>query len=339
MSGELILGIDGGGSKTLVAIANRSGEAIRIAAGGGTNPMDNPRWREELAATVGAVAPDRLRLAGAAVGMASYGEVDTVTLALRQAVAALLNPVPHRVLNDVDAAHAGAFANGPGILMLAGTGSMAWARDAGGAACRVGGWGDGFGDEGSAHWIGLQAVSLASRHLDGRAEAPGLVAALFATLGLDRDRPLDALAGWFATRPHRRSAVAGLAPLVDQLAGAGDGPARAIIEAAAAELALHVTAILSRPGYARLEWSYAGGAFRSRNLLDALVRRVGRAPRPPLLQPIGGALLCAATDLAWPVDRAWIERLAASLAGQDLAGPHAAALLPENHVARPAARA
>ena len=74
-------------------------------------------------------------------------------------------------MNDVEAAFVGAFAGRPGVLLLAGTGSMAWGSD-GTRQVRTGGWGEGFGDEGSAYWIGRRALGLASQALDGGTPTP-----------------------------------------------------------------------------------------------------------------------------------------------------------------------
>lgn len=329
-----VLAIDGGGSKTLVAIADPSGTVTRLAAGAGVNPMDNPQWRQNLASLLAGFAIDRTALAAAVAALPSHGEVAAISALQRTAVAALLDPVPQRLVNDVDAAHLGAFAGGPGILILAGTGSMAWARDATGASSRVGGWGEGFGDEGSGYWIGLRAVQLASQHLDGRTNAPDLVDSLFAGLGLDRTQPHDSLAGWFSGLSHRRSAVAAVAPLVDALARRGDPIALAILDDAAGLLAAHATAIARLAGADTLTgWSYAGGAFQSRLLRDALATRLGSPPRPPRLPPIGGALLAAATDAGWSIDDAWIDRLATSL-GRILAAPAEPAAHPNDKTQR-----
>jgi glucosamine kinase len=322
MTAPLVLGIDGGGSKTIIAVADRSGTAQSLARGGGINPMDNPRWREAFAAVVAASAVDAGDVRQVAAALPAYGEVEAVSAVQRQTVSALFPAVPQRVLNDVDGAHFGAFAGGPGILILSGSGSMAWARDAAGASYRVGGWGDGFGDEGSAHWIGMRAINAVSQGLDGRMEASGLVEALFDHLGLDRRQALNSLGAWFASLGHARAEIAALAQLVDDLAAAGDPAATAILVEAAAELAKHMTAIARRvPQGHKLPWSFAGGTFASRTLLDSLVSQIGRPPRLPILPPIGGALLCAATDLGWQVDQAFIERLAATLGSSATAAP------------------
>jgi len=216
------------------------------------------------------------------------------------------------VLNDVDAAQIGAFAGGPGILILSGTGSMAWARDAAGRSYRVGGWGETIGDEGSAHWIGHRLLGLVSQSIDGRAAPSPLVGAVFEHLQLDRTDPVNALEGWVSRLKSLRSGIAALAPVADRLAAAGDAGAVAILEQAAEELARHVRTVARLAGLP-LEWSYAGGTFSSRVLREAVASRIGSPPRPPLLPPIGGALLAAAQHLDWQTHPAWVERLAASI--------------------------
>jgi glucosamine kinase len=308
---EVVLGIDGGGSKTLVMLADRSGHIARTARTGGINPLDNPSWRRDLegklrplAATPGIVA--------AAAALPAHGEVEAISEAQREAVASVLAGQPQLVLNDVDGAQIGAFAGEPGILILSGTGSMAWARDIQGQSHRVGGWGDVVGDEGSGHWIGHEILGLVSQSLDGRADPTGLVDAVFTHLGLDRTNPADALEGWVSQFSHPRSEIAALAPLATQLAEAGDAGALAIVEAAAHELARHVRAIERKMG-ATLPWSYAGGTLGSRFLLAQVAEQIGRPPIPPRLPPIGGALLAAARLAGWPVDDNWIERIGAAI--------------------------
>lgn len=318
MSGALILGIDGGGSHSRLVLADRQGQVLRAANGKGVNPVDNRHWRDALGAVMADFAGDA-RIAAVAAALPAYGEVATFSAEQQAAVAAAFPAARQRLLNDVDAAHLGAFAGGAGILILSGTGSMAWARDAAGHSHRVGGWGDVIGDEGSAYWIGRAVLARVSQSLDGRAAPTGLVAALFTHLGLDAAHPLDGLEGWTASQPHLRAAIAGLSVLAGAQADAGDAGALQIVEAAAHELARHFAAIAAQAG-GDTRWSYAGGAFGCRTLLEALTRKIGTPPVPPRLPPIGGALLAAAHDLNWPADPAWIERLA----GQLSAAPAAA---------------
>ena len=309
---DLVLGVDGGGSKTLVALADRSGRVVRTARSGGTNPLDNPAWRTELLTAINAVVGTP-NIVAAAAALPTYGEVEALSLAQTQAVASVLGDHrPQSILNDVDAAQIGAFAGAPGILILSGTGSMAWARDAAGRSHRTGGWGDVLGDEGSAFWIGQRILSAVTQSVDGRMSPTGMAEALYAQIGADIADPQEALEGWVSHLVHPRSAIAALAPIAMRLAEAGDARARAIVFAAADELARHVTAIQPRVGR-DVPWSYAGGTFNSPFLLAAVTERIARRPVPPRLPPIGGALLAAARLADWSTENAWIERLQASL--------------------------
>ena len=308
---DLVLGIDGGGSKTLAALADRSGRILRTARSGGSNPLDNPAWRTELLTAINAVA-DTPSIVAAAAALPTYGEVEALSLAQTQAVASVLGDRPQSILNDVDGAQIGAFAGAPGILILSGTGSMAWARDASGRSHRIGGWGDVLGDEGSAFWIGQRILSAVTQSVDGRTPPTSMADALYAQVGANIADPQEGLEGWVSHLVHPRSAIAALAPIAMRLAETGDATARTIVFAAADELARHVTAIQPRVGR-DVPWSYAGGTFNSPFLLAAVTERIGRPPVPPRLPPIGGALLAAARLADWSTDNAWIERLQASL--------------------------
>jgi N-acetylglucosamine kinase-like BadF-type ATPase len=310
VSDALILGIDGGGSKVLVALADRKGRILRMSRGGGVNPMDNPNWRQELDLHLHPFLKER-QLAAVAAALPAYGEVARLSELQREAIGKAFPAVRQRVLNDVDAAHLGAFTGQPGILILSGTGSMAWARDAAGASSRVGGWGDVIGDEGSSYWIGRAALRLVSQSLDGRAQPTALSKAIFEHLRLDSSDPVNGLAGWVSELSNPRADIAALAILVDRVAQAGDEGAIQLIEQAADELAKHVKAIAGHCD-ARADWTYAGGTFSSRILFAALERRIGRPATAPKLPPIGGALLAAAQLLDWPVDEGWIGQIAAT---------------------------
>lgn len=318
----MIVGIDGGGSKTLVASADRRGRALRLTRGGGTSPLESPGWRDTLAQQAEPFAGTP-GLAGVAAALPAYGEVETASAAQQQAIGALFGTVPHRLLNDVDAAHLGAFAGGPGILILAGTGSMAWARDPQGGSHRTGGWGDVIGDEGSGYWIGSRVLGAVSKAIDGRAAPTGLVEAVFQRLGLTSDDQMNQLLGWASNLDAPRMQIATLAPVALERAEAGDPSANAIVDAAADELALHIRRLEQELDAPKMAWSFAGGLFASPALRRAVTARVGRPPTLPRLPPVGGALVAAAQHLGWPIDAGWIDTLAASL--QTLSTQHVGA--------------
>jgi N-acetylglucosamine kinase-like BadF-type ATPase len=245
------------------------------------------------------------------LGLPAYGEMAAVSAAQEQAATALL-PHPPLIENDVHVAFDGAFAGAAGVLILAGTGSMAWGGDGAEHYVRVGGWGEAFGDDGSAWWIGHEAVSLTSRVLDGRLSGSGFAEGILAAIGLTSQDAHAGLLGWYHGLAHPRAQVAALAGRVDELAERGDAIAGALLADAVAHLAAHVEAASRRLGVVQPAWSYAGGVFCSRTVMRLMIERLGR-PQPPLLPPVGGALWRAAREAGWRTDAAWIGRLAASL--------------------------
>ncbi|MFQ6242571.1 N-acetylglucosamine kinase [Sinorhizobium meliloti] len=310
MNDELILGIDGGGSKILVALADRSAAIRRTTLGGGVNPMDNAGWLVELETHIAPFRHER-NLASVAAALPAYGEVAHLSRLQEAAIEKVFPNARATILNDVDAAHLGAFAGQAGILILSGTGSMAWARNAAGRPARSGGWGDVIGDEGSSYWIGRLALNLVSQSLDGRAPPTALANLIFQHLGLDLADPINALGGWVSALTRPRAGIAALSALVDRAAQAGDQAAAALLERAADELAKLHDAIAGHCE-AGTDWTYAGGTFSSALLLDALERRIGSPAEAPRLPPIGGALLAAARNLGWPLDDGWLGHAAAS---------------------------
>jgi N-acetylglucosamine kinase len=305
-----ILGLDSGGSKTLVAIADRQGRVLRLDKAEGLDPTTNAHWQSQLHALLQSPLKDSLK--AAVLGLPLHGELADCSTAQRE-VAQQALPCPTLVENDVRIAFDGAFAGqGAGVLILAGTGSMAWAsrNEPDATQLRIGGWGDVFGDEGSAYWIGCQALVIASRSLDGREPQPRLTQALLDHLSLAPEQ----LAGWVYGLAKRRADIAALAEQVSLWAAAGDLIASAVLEAAAAHLAEHISAAWRGLGLTGpATWSYAGGVFANPLISEGIRRRIGTAPRTPRLPPIGGALWRAAQNAGWNPDNDWIDQLALSL--------------------------
>ncbi|MDY0871001.1 N-acetylglucosamine kinase [Dongia rigui] len=301
----IVLGLDAGGSKTVAAIADESGRILQRWAGPGFDPIARAHWASDLTAAVatlcGAEAP-----AAAAIGLPFHGEVPAITEAQLQAAKTVIS-APHLVLNDVEIAYDGAFLGSEGVLILAGTGSMAWAKIRG-ESTRVGGWGEAFGDEGSAYWIGREALSLASQSLDGRISAPSLAKAILDACGVGPQHLID----WAYTQQGARAAYAALAETVSKAANAGDRDAVGVLTAAAAHLARHADAVRRKFARPTLAWSHAGSVFRSPTILQETARLLGQ-PQRPILSPLGGALWRAAGLAGWEADNRFIQSLATSL--------------------------
>ena len=141
---------------------------------------------------------------------------------------------------DVQAAFHDAFGEGPGILLMAGTGSIAWGRAEDGRVARVGGWGWLLGDEGSGYAMGLEAMRRVARSADRRAPATQLTMRLLARLGLGSPEELIA---WCGTASP--GAVAALVPDIHAAAVDGDAVAAELLEQA---LEAHVLTLLGTLG-------------------------------------------------------------------------------------------
>src|SRR5919198_703184 len=206
-----------------------------------------------------------------------------------------------------------------GIVVVAGTGSIAYGADRSGWSLRCGGWGYIIGDEGSAYAIARQALRAASQAADGRAPASTLVDALTTALGVPAFD--DILRPVYGPPTMTRHQLAALAPLVTQCAADGDVAAQAVLAEAGEELAaLAVT--LARHldlGAEPFLVACSGGVWKASELvLEPFRRRVLAAyPRahigPPLLTPVAGAALLAISLLtAKPPDAPVVENLCAT---------------------------
>lgn len=244
MSG-LIIGVDAGGSKTFVIVARDGIEAGR-ATGSGAKMRSGKGIG--CATTIAEVARRALAAAGVmradvlVAGVAGAGreqERDELRQALRS------EGLAERVIvtGDTEIALAAAFEERPGIVVTAGTGSMAVARDSFGRLHRAGGYGWQMGDEGSGYAIGRSALGAVGRAADGRSPRTELTALLLTTT---RSENLESLVRWAAaaTVPE----VAALAPSVFRAAVAGDTIAAGIMDYAARELSGLVLKLLPHFG-------------------------------------------------------------------------------------------
>ena len=298
-----ILGLDSGGTKTLAALADRSGTVVDLTFGAGLDPTADPAWPERLAAIVTPLGP----VDAAVLGLPFHGEMAALSARQTQVAQDLLGAAAV-VLNDVAVAFEGAFGGSDGVLILAGTGSMAWAQGPNGTT-RSGGWGAAFGDEGSAHWIGREALALVSMDLDGRQPCAAFGHGLLQALGIGPDD----LIGWAYGQTNPRETIASVARHVAALA-ATDPDAQALMRRAAAHLtALGQATARSCGAVAPLRWSYAGGVFSDPVLRQTVAAQLGSEPVRPGLPPVGGALLLAARTAGWTVDAKFTQRLNASL--------------------------
>lgn len=307
-----VMGLDSGGSKTLLALADSNGRLCLLRKGQSLDPQADKQWPDAFAALLQSVGPALATVSDAVLGLPRYGESAEESRQQESTVAALL-PFAATIENDVRIAFDGALPNRAGVLILAGTGSMAWAshHQALSEHIRVGGWGEDIGDEGSAYWIGNQGIIAACRHLDGRSYAPALTLCVCQQFDISAENLIE---HYFSLGASRRKSVAALAQAIAALAEAGDLPAQQILRQAAQQLAEHLLTAWRRiDGQKNIIWSYAGGVFSSPLLRSYVTELVGNSPVSPLLPPVGGALLRAAQQAGWQPGIAWINQLASDL--------------------------
>ena len=292
----IAIGVDAGGTQTHAALA-QDGRLVREARGAAANPTA----LGVAAAADAIVATIRELLAGAApqtihVGAAGASRA-IVADALCARVATAFPGTVVTVGDDAAIALRAALPEGDGAVLIAGTGSIAYA-ERGATSHRAGGLGWLAGDEGSAFWIGLQAVKLYGRVLDGRAvhdETTELVAR--ALDARDRDRYLAAL----YDAPLLPATLAVLAPSIVAFAGKGNRAATKIVQQAAQELADLARAVLRAAGLADAtpRLALAGGLLRENSLLSFLLetRLNGDIPGVDIIrggdEPVQGALRLA----------------------------------------------
>jgi glucosamine kinase len=307
---EWILGLDGGGTKTLLAVANRSGEVLEVIAGAGINPFDQPTWQTELTRILNQVSIHPDQLAFSSFGMPGYGESDAVSALQREAARGWAGE-RCEVQNDVAVAFRGALAGQPGVLVLAGTGSMAWGENTTHRVARVGGWGEGFGDEGSAHWIGVQALQKLSWSIDGRLSDSEFRRGLLEHIGIKDSE----LISWFYSLSHPRPKIAALAKAVDNLSGLGNLTAKHVLIEAAQHLTQLGFAAQKQLKLEQTSFSFAGSVFKSLMVRETVKHKLSSLGTwlEPCGTPLAGALLDAAQNAGWDVDKSWLKQINFSL--------------------------
>ena len=259
------LGIDGGGTKTSCVVGDET-RVLGTATSSGCNPVRHGMHSGSLAVQTAIleacanakVSPQAIHRT--CIGVAGIS-APNVAIMLEEAIAAVVSG-DVLVVGDHRIALAAAFGDGPGVVVIAGTGSIAWGRDAQRREVRAGGYGYAVSDEGSGQWIGRTAISHVLRAID-RGDVPYLHRLILDAWSIDAD-----------TLISRANAVpppdfAALSPLVIQAANAGDSVAVEVLRRAGAELAELASAVIVRL-WARnqpIPVAMVGGVFRNSNIV------------------------------------------------------------------------
>src|SRR3954469_333517 len=314
------LGADGGGSKTAFALIDATGQVLARATAPTSYYFNDgfdvvERVLAQGVADICAQAGiDPADIGAAFFGIPGYGEASGD---IEQ-----LDAVPGRVLghdryscdNDMVCGWAGSLAGEDGINVISGTGSMTYGERQG-VGHRVGGWGELFGDEGSAYWIATQGLNAFSRMSDGRLPHGPLHQMLKDRLEVAGD--LDVVSLVIDTWKGNRSKIAALATTVTEAADAGDEVSRRILSAAVGELVLLIETtrtLIKFTDEESVPVSYSGGMFKHQGYLELFVSATGNAPanydlQTPRLDPAVGAALYAAKHSGHPLSSAAVQQL------------------------------
>lgn len=297
-SSRFFLGVDGGQSSTTALIADASGEILGKGTAGPCNHVgiaEGPaRLKRVVLECVGSACQeagldiDSVSFEAACFGM-SGGPHDKEAI-----LAEVLRTSCLVVTNDAVIALSGALAGQPGIITIAGTGSISLGRNRDGQTARAGGWGYIFGDEGGAFDIVRKALRATLRQEEGWGPHTMLRTMFLEATGL---ADINAVLHTFYTANWPRARVAKLAPRVDEAAAQSDAVARLVLMNAARDLAAFSGSIRTRLWRLAdpVTASYIGGVFQSRILLTEFQERMKSdhacATAAPMLGSAAGALL------------------------------------------------
>ncbi|MFN8373620.1 MAG: BadF/BadG/BcrA/BcrD ATPase family protein [Anaerolineae bacterium] len=296
---NLFMGIDGGGSALRVVLADEQMQVLTQSERGTANPSSI--GKEAAANLLHTTIDETLRKAdktaddvtAAAFGVAGTARLQTWIQEVGQGILPNSFIVPS---TDFEIALVGARGERFGVLILAGTGSVAFGVNVKGDSVQVGGWGYLLGDEGSGYWMGMEALKALTRSFDkcprdDMEAASILPQRLMKTLKLSK---ADEIISWVYGQP-RTAEVARLAELVLSEAEDGDIFARYIVHRAVRALETLVTTVRQRLKAHELPAAFAGGLLTNDNLLSRLLaNRLGMTTIPqPLYPPVIGAALLA----------------------------------------------
>jgi N-acetylglucosamine kinase-like BadF-type ATPase len=290
------LGVDGGQSSTTALIGDETGQIAGTGRGGPCNHVSSAEARARFTNAIGGAVGAAIQAAGSAaetfeaacLGL-SGGPADKDAL-----IRDLVHAQKYSITSDAVIALMGATAGEPGVIAIAGTGSIAFGRNAEGRTARAGGWGYAFGDEGGAFDLVRQAVRAGLRQEEGWGAATALRPALLQATGA---ASMNDLLHRFYTPEYPRARIALFAKLVDEAARNGDAIARDILHSGAQALATFVAAVrrqlFHRSEHTRV--SYIGGVFESAMLRErfAMLVELESSCRlePPTYGPAAGALI------------------------------------------------
>lgn len=316
-----VLGLDGGGSRTVALIANEKGRVLgRGESGPATQHTAGLARAAEAIRSATYQALDDAGLMVQALHAACFALVGADHTIDRQVMASVIASLglkcPITLEHDATAALAGATGGRPGAIIIADTGAMAYGEDATGQRARADGYGPIVGDTGSGYDVGRKALMAALRHEDGRGPATLLTERITRRFMLGSMTDILNLVHGNPA-PLQRQDIAAIAPKVIQCAQEGDRVALDLVRTAGQELGAAVSAVLARlswPTEEPIPVAGLGSMFEAGPLLVDPMQQVIHANEPramlvkPQHTPSYGAVLLALRSLDIQLDETPEER-------------------------------
>jgi N-acetylglucosamine kinase-like BadF-type ATPase len=299
----VVLGIDAGGSRTTGLLADAGGRVVSTARGPGANLQSAGEL--EVEKVLHQLIEDTLgespaRPAAICLGMAGVDRPDDARI-IRGILARIGYRAKVLVVNDALIALEAGLPGTPGMVIIAGTGSIAYGRDQRGRAARAGGLGHILSDEGSGYWLGREALRAVVRAADGRGEPTALTDCVLRHYGAGEPAHLVRIVYSSGARPAE---IAALARDVGDAADAGDAVAQAIVEGAAGELVRMAESVARQLSLSAPVILQSGGALRNvprlrvRTEAQLIARLPGCQVRLLDVEPASGAVRLALADVA-----------------------------------------
>lgn len=270
MNKRYVIGIDGGGTSTRAVLVDEDGRVHAGATGGSSNfqVVGSKGLRKCIRDLVeqlwASVESPYMPVDVLCVGLAGAGRPEDQA-EIRKVVGELGLAVQIVVVTDGEAALEGAHGGQPGLIVVSGTGSLAWGKNAQGDMARAGGWGYRIGDMGSGYEIGRRAIVACLRAMDGMKEDTVLSERICTRLRLPS---IEQIIRWIHQEEIGQKEVADLAPLVFEAAREGDRVSQCIVEQAGRDLGLLVRTIARRLHMdGTVPLSVIGGVFKEKEHL------------------------------------------------------------------------
>ncbi len=301
---DLVFGADGGGTKTLGLLCSPDGTVLarRTVGASNVNVVGFDGAAQNLFTLISGCCAEAScpmeDIRSIVLGLAGAGREENRRLLLEHISSLAGRKLPITIETDARIGLEGAFEGEPGVVIIAGTGSVVIGKTLSGEILIIGGWGRAFGDEGSGYYLGLEALKSLTMHFDGRGGSDLLVKSLASEFGLNAREKI------IAAVYQDKFEIPKIAPLVLQAAEQHDEVALRILQVGARELTEQARCLVERMNVAgKIGLAFFGGLIERKNVYsDMLTANIHqRIPsvevKIPARSPAEGAVLMALQQL------------------------------------------